>query len=81
MKTSDSKLLAVYEVGAQITWAVVFLAAWLYCIVNYGFLLGFGLGWLPAAILATILSFLWPLVAGGLALVVVVVAAILLSDH
>lgn len=48
-----------------------FLGAWGYCAVTYGFLLGFGLGWLPAAILAGMaglaVRFLWPVLAIGAA--------------
>jgi hypothetical protein len=42
-----------------------FICAWGYCAITYGFLLGFGLGWLPAAILALIVYglalFFWPI--------------------
>jgi hypothetical protein len=31
---------------------LTFAAAWFYCAATYGFLFGFGLGWLPAGILA-----------------------------
>lgn len=41
-----------------------FFGGWIYCAQTYGFLFGFGLGWLPSAILAAIvfgvLRFLWP---------------------
>jgi hypothetical protein len=41
------------------------LAVWIYC----GFFLGFGLGWIPALILALLVVvatiFLWPLAAVG----------------
>ena len=33
---------------------VTFIGSWWYCAANFGFLLGFGLGWLPAAIAAVI---------------------------
>jgi hypothetical protein len=43
------------------------LAVWIYCAVTYGFFLGFGLGWIPALILASLVAvatiFLWPLAA------------------
>jgi len=43
------------------------LAVWIYCAVTYGFLLGFGLGWIPALILALLAAvatiYLWPLAA------------------
>ena len=29
-----------------------FVTAWVYCTIHYGFLFGFGLGWLPAGMLA-----------------------------
>ena len=56
---------------------LTFIASWIYCISEYGFLFGFGLGWLPAAILAVLVGlvfrYLWPLLAlvlgaGGLLL-------------
>ena len=44
---------------------LTFLGAWAYCAATYGFLFGFGLGWLPAIILAVIVGglsgLLWPL--------------------
>ena len=47
--------------------AVTFIGAWIYCMSEYGFLFGFGLGWLPAAILAVMVGFalryLWWLAA------------------
>ena len=49
-----------YKVGAAITWFLIFIGAWLYCIVTYGFLLGVGLGWLAAGITATVLCWFWP---------------------
>jgi hypothetical protein len=50
-----------YKVGAAITWFLIFIPTWIWCIYSYGFLLGVGLGWLPSAIVATILCWLWPL--------------------
>ena len=49
------------------TGPATFLAVWIYCAVTYGFLLGFGLGWIPALIIALLVAvatiFLWPLAA------------------
>jgi hypothetical protein len=43
--------------------AVTFIGAWAYCVMTYGFVLGLGLGWFPAAICAGIIGwatiFLW----------------------
>ena len=60
--------------------AATFLATWVYCAATYGFLFGFGLGWLPAAILGVIFGFAmllaWQL---ALAAAIVVVALIALN--
>jgi hypothetical protein len=51
---------------AALTGPATFLALWIYCAVTYG-LLGFGLGWIPAFILALLVAvatiFLWPVAA------------------
>lgn len=48
---------------------LAFLASWIYCVTEYGYLLGFGLGWLPSIILAAIIfaviRYLWWLLALG----------------
>lgn len=36
--------------------AAVFFSVWAYCFFTYGFLLGFGLGWLPAYICAIVFA-------------------------
>ena len=45
---------------------LAFFGSWIYCVSEYGYLLGFGLGWLPSAILAAIIygviRYLWWLV-------------------
>jgi len=48
------------EIGKSFS-GVVFLSSWAYCTFTYGFLLGFGLGWLPSMLLAFIAIALWPL--------------------
>lgn len=55
--------LAVYLVIAWIVGFVAFLASWAYCIFEYGFLLGAGIGWFPSMIVAYITGLAWPLVA------------------
>jgi hypothetical protein len=47
------------EIGltlAVFTGPATFLAAWAYCTLAYGFLFGFGLGWLPAFFLALLVG-------------------------
>lgn len=47
----------------RIVGVIAFIGGWIYCTATYGFLLGFGLGWIPSGILAgivaTALIFLW----------------------
>ncbi len=54
----------LYRIGYWITWALIFLGVWIGCAMEYGFL-GFALAWMPAAIIATIAAFLWPLLLFG----------------
>lgn len=57
-----------YWIGYCITWIITFIGCYIYAIATYGFLLGVGLGWLPSAIVATIVSFFWPLIVVGIAI-------------
>lgn len=71
-----------YETGFRwvggTTWVITFIGAWIGCTAKYGFLLGFGLGWLPSLILASIVGFiaglLWPLIVLALAGLAVMIA-------
>jgi len=65
--------LDFYRVGFVITWLIVFVISWIYCIVEYGYLFGVGLGWLPSLIVATILGALWPLVLLGLIILLILI--------
>lgn len=67
-----------YLLGYRISFALIFVGCWIYCIASYGFLIGVGLGWLPSAFAAAILSFFWPLIL-GLVLVAVVVVGWMLA--
>ena len=60
----------VYQLGFNITAFIVFIGSWIYCIAEYGFLLGVGLGWLPSIIVAYIAGVLWPLIAIGIAVLI-----------
>src|SRR5262252_2548173 len=57
----------VFNVGGGLLGIIValatFVTAWAYCTIHYGFLFGFGLGWLPAGMLAAIVSAVWWLVS------------------
>lgn len=38
---------------------LTFLGSWIYCVANYGFLLGLGLGWLPSFFVAILAFGIW----------------------
>jgi hypothetical protein len=65
--------------------AMTFIATWVYCALTYGFVLGLGLGWFPAAICAGAIGWLVALFWGAalvlLLLALGVAAAILLAAH
>jgi hypothetical protein len=63
----------VYSARAAVIGGLSFVISWLYCIATYGFLLGFGLGWLPSMMLAFIRGALWPLVVIALIAIIVVI--------
>jgi len=60
-----------YWLGYKISWVLIFIGSWIYCIASYGFLLGVGLGWLPSLIVASIGAFLWQIALGILFLGIV----------
>jgi hypothetical protein len=59
---------------AALTGPATLLVVWIYCAVTYGFFLGFGLGWIPALILALLVAvatiFLWPLAVAAVLYVI-----------
>lgn len=63
-------LLTVYVIVGHLAgiaaWIAAFFGAWWYCATEYGFLWGFGFGWVPAFILAgisyVIARFAWPII-------------------
>ncbi len=52
---------------AVLTGGVIFIGSWIYCVAEYGFLLGVGIGWLPSMIVAGIGAALWPILWAGIA--------------
>lgn len=54
------------EWAGLILGGIAFVGSWIYCVSEYGYLLGFGLGWLPSIILAglvyAVIYYLWWLV-------------------
>jgi len=51
-----------YKKGVVIVWAITFLISWVVCSFNYGFLWGFGFGWVPSLILGFFVGIIWPLI-------------------
>lgn len=50
-----------YLAVAVLVGGVTFIATWIFCAIKYGFLLGVGLGWLPAVFCGVIAGVLWPI--------------------
>jgi hypothetical protein len=67
--------MGVYKVGYAISFVIVFLGCWIYCVAAYGFLLGVGLGWFPSIIAAAIVSIFWPFVLIGAAAIVIFIVS------
>lgn len=74
--SSDSSYQGGVVIVGGLSAIIIFIGAWAYCIATYGFLLGVGLGWLPAVITAIIVGalvgFLWPLIALGIGIAVLI---------
>jgi hypothetical protein len=64
---------------------ITFIATWIYCATTYGFVLGVGLGWFPAAICAAVTGWLvavfWGAALALLVLAVGIVIAIAIASH
>ena len=54
-----------YEQYGAMMGAIVFVVSWIYCIVQYGYLLGVGLGWLPSLIVCFIARYMWDFILYG----------------
>ncbi|GAB1534981.1 hypothetical protein ADMFC3_06120 [Geovibrio sp. ADMFC3] len=61
----------LYRFGLYLTWGVVFVIAYVYCVKNYGLLLGGGIGWLPSVIVAYVAGLIWPAVIAFAAFMVI----------
>jgi hypothetical protein len=61
---------------------LTFIGAWIYCTATYGFLFGFGLGWIASGILGAlvgaILLFLWPLFDLAVSLLVIFIGFLII---
>jgi hypothetical protein len=69
----SKKIPEIYRGIAGFVGFITFICSWIYCINEYGFLWGFGLGWIPSFMLAAILGFLWPVLA--IILVIMMIAS------
>jgi hypothetical protein len=64
-----------YHTPRLIVTAIAFLVLWAYAVDTYGWFLGGGLGWIPALFLAILLGFLWPIVAVGIVILLVMLVS------
>jgi hypothetical protein len=58
-------IATAYSVGVVLSWAIIFVAAWIYFITSYGAWIGIGLGWAAAVIAASVLCWIWPAIAAS----------------
>jgi len=65
---------------ALATGIITFFVSYIYCIAEYGFLLGVGLGWLPSLIVAFVAMILWPLIALALLLAIFAVVYLIVKN-
>lgn len=49
----------IYKVIGALVFFATFVVTWWWCIEEYGFLLGVGVGWFPSLIVAAIVGMLW----------------------
>ncbi len=62
-KNVDKKMYNDFSISISVLFSfIVFLISWGYCILEYGFLFGFGLGWLPSALLALMFFAIFPII-------------------
>ncbi len=71
---SEAIMGTAYKVGYWISFFLIFIGSWIYCIASYGFLIGVGLGWFPSLIAAAILSIFWPLLVLAVIILIALVS-------
>jgi hypothetical protein len=64
--SNDDGPMLLWGCGGVFFGGLTFLGCWIYCAATYGFLFGFGLGWLPALICGFLVGIFWPLIAAVL---------------
>jgi hypothetical protein len=68
------------ELG-RIAAVITFIISWIYCAATYGFLLGFGLGWLASALAGIIAYFLVMYLWGPIVLIICGVIIAIVTNH
>lgn len=65
-----------HEKYGAVIGCIVFVISWIYCVMQYGYLFGVGLGWLPSLIVGFISFYVWPLIVSGIIVYLLFVLAI-----
>lgn len=77
--TSNEWYLKAGEGFGAFSGIITFIGAYIYCVASYGFLLGFGLGWLPSFMLAAIVGvtirYLWGVIVLGIGVIIILAAS------
>jgi hypothetical protein len=72
--------IGIGQVLGYIVGLLTFVGAYIYCIATYGFLLGLGLGWIPASIVAAIVGYLTVVLWGPALLAAVIITYKILTS-
>ena len=65
-----------YDVGFFMVAVPVFIAVWVMAIDSYGLVVGLGLGWLPAIVVAVLSGAIWPVLLLSLVVPALVLIAL-----
>ena len=57
---SERRRTSLYAEGSHIVTALAFLGCWAWFTWEFGWLLGFGLGWIPSIVVGAVSGIAWP---------------------
>jgi len=72
LDTQNPPVAKEEESWLAVTGGIAFFVSWGYCVAEYGFLLGLGLGWLPSIFVAFLAAIFWPFLLMAVVLFVAV---------
>ncbi|MBS3921505.1 MAG: hypothetical protein KG012_21735 [Deltaproteobacteria bacterium] len=76
-ENSSNSSSGVFGIFAVVIGVVTFFGCWIYAIATYGLFLGLAFGWIPALIIAIIITLLSPVIAILLLIAVIILLIVL----